>query len=78
MGEMADMELDNMLCAEEDGLFDDEPVGGYNRRRSPPYCRYCGDNDVYWKSLNNRWRLLNSKTHELHTCQEYARAHQRQ
>ncbi len=83
MGDMADMCTCNGVC--EDDPFGD-PFGdshdiayaGYNRGRSyikkGPYrrnCRYCGCRGLVWRERGGKWRLVDMKTREVHSCKEY-------
>jgi hypothetical protein len=73
MGEMADYYLD-LYWGDQD-VMDDYFYGHHEDGDGPPVtipcCKYCGNEHVEWRQLDNgKWRLhnLNGK---VHTCKEY-------
>lgn len=70
MGEIADDVIGNI--AEFGDAFDAGEEGVPNIGRF--VCRYCGMEGLYWKTVNDKWRLC-ERTSEgkyvAHTCSEY-------
>lgn len=54
-------------------------TGAFNSHRRSAFtqtrqlkCKWCGLIGVYWdKDKNNKWRLFETKSGNLHTCKEY-------
>lgn len=66
MGEMADMELENILCMEDPFGYEEQSYRGYTATRSP-ICKYCGKKNLQWGKVHGRW-LLYEKKNKIHLC----------
>lgn len=51
---------------------DDETTGwgGQTYRRKEVKCRYCKVGNLYWKQVNNKWKLFDYETNNPHVCNE--------
>jgi hypothetical protein len=70
MGEITDDVIGNI--AEFGDAFDAEEEGVPNIGRF--VCRYCGSGGLYWKIVNDKWRLCEKNLngdYVVHTCKEY-------